>query len=68
MAQYITCPDCGAHLDHGEKCDCGLEKSYSELNKIGKAKVRDYAEMLSCIPNYTNPKVIGIIRKGVNAT
>ena len=23
MAQYKTCPDCGAHLDHGEKCDCG---------------------------------------------
>ena len=22
MAQYKTCPDCGAHLDPGEKCDC----------------------------------------------
>lgn len=22
MAQYRTCPDCGAHLDFGEKCDC----------------------------------------------
>lgn len=19
---YWTCPDCGANLDHGEKCDC----------------------------------------------
>ena len=26
MAQYITCPDCGAHLDHGEKCDCKENK------------------------------------------
>lgn len=22
MAQYKTCPDCGAHLDFGEMCDC----------------------------------------------
>ena len=21
-----TCPDCGAHLDPGEKCDCRKEK------------------------------------------
>lgn len=21
-AQYKTCPRCGAHLDHGERCDC----------------------------------------------
>lgn len=20
--QYKTCPDCGAHLDPGERCDC----------------------------------------------
>ena len=22
MAYYNTCPDCGAHLDPGESCDC----------------------------------------------
>lgn len=22
MAYYRTCPDCGAHLDPGERCDC----------------------------------------------
>ncbi len=22
MPYYWTCPDCGAHLDHGERCDC----------------------------------------------
>lgn len=22
MSYYNTCPDCGAHLDPGERCDC----------------------------------------------
>lgn len=22
MPYYWTCPNCGAHLDPGEKCDC----------------------------------------------
>lgn len=22
MSYYKTCPDCGAHLDAGERCDC----------------------------------------------
>lgn len=22
MSYYRTCPECGAHLDPGEKCDC----------------------------------------------
>ena len=22
MAQYVTCPNCGANLDPGERCDC----------------------------------------------
>lgn len=25
MAYYHTCPDCGANLDPGEKCDCEKE-------------------------------------------
>lgn len=23
---YRTCPECGAHLDPGEKCDCENDK------------------------------------------
>ena len=23
MSVYKICPDCGAHLDPGEQCDCG---------------------------------------------
>lgn len=25
--QYYECPHCGAHLDHGEKCDCEEKKA-----------------------------------------
>ena len=25
--QYKVCPDCGAHLDHGEPCDCKKEET-----------------------------------------
>ena len=25
MAKYEVCPYCGAHLDHGESCDCQKE-------------------------------------------
>jgi hypothetical protein len=24
MAKFVVCPDCGATLDHGEKCDCNV--------------------------------------------
>lgn len=30
MAQFRTCPDCGAHLDPDEKCDC-REEEQNEL-------------------------------------
>ena len=30
MAQYKICPDCGAHLDPGEKCDCKKENNDKE--------------------------------------
>lgn len=26
MAYYNICPDCGAHLDPGERCDCKHDK------------------------------------------
>lgn len=30
---YWTCPNCGANLDHGEKCDCKEEKDISKDKK-----------------------------------
>ena len=29
MAYYDTCPNCGANLDPGERCDCAEEKNCS---------------------------------------
>lgn len=30
MSAYWTCPNCGANLDCGEKCDCTKEKAVPE--------------------------------------
>lgn len=32
MSYYRTCPDCGAALDPGERCDCG-KKENAELRR-----------------------------------
>jgi hypothetical protein len=41
MAYYNTCPECGALLDPGEKCDCyklseQLQRKYELLTTITK--------------------------------
>ena len=33
MAYYSTCPDCGAHLDPGEPCDCREEKELERAKR-----------------------------------
>lgn len=30
MAYYSVCPNCGNHLDPGEKCDCMEEKAQTK--------------------------------------
>lgn len=47
MAFYRICPDCGASLDPGEKCDCRDEKErkqefYSQHLKM-EPKARQFA-------------------------
>ena len=39
MAYYHTCPDCGANLDPGEKCDCQTNKNY--ITKEANTNVRN---------------------------
>lgn len=29
---YVTCPDCGAHLDPGERCDCDTVTHKADTN------------------------------------
>lgn len=32
MSYYTTCPDCGAHLDPGEVCECKKEAALGATN------------------------------------
>ena len=42
MAQYRTCPRCGAHLDHGERCDC-TDRAAKEREATGVTPIeRDH--------------------------
>lgn len=34
---YVTCPYCGAHLDHGEICDC-RKKNTDERREESRTK------------------------------
>lgn len=36
MAYYDICPNCGSHLDPGEKCDCKeeIEREKEKIHKI----------------------------------
>lgn len=33
MAMYRTCPECGAHLDPGEQCDCKGKEDEEEVDE-----------------------------------
>ena len=41
MAKYKTCQHCGAHLDHGELCDCtghtAAEREAAKITQIERA-------------------------------
>ena len=38
MAKFVVCPDCGATLDHNEKCDCKKEKGTPPKGESAKEK------------------------------
>ena len=46
MAYYHTCPDCGANLEPGEKCDCQTNKIY--ITKEANTNVRNESNDHSC--------------------
>ena len=45
MAYYHTCPDCGANLDPGEKCDCQTNNIY--ITKEANNTVRNENPIIS---------------------
>ena len=38
MAKYRTCQWCGAHLDHGERCDC-TDRAAAEREAAGVTSI-----------------------------
>lgn len=45
MSYYRICPNCGAHLDTGEQCDC-ISARYDRLTAENKQIVLDRIEAL----------------------
>ena len=48
MSYYRTCPDCGAHLDAGERCDCLEEQN---RNKTGTTNNEKFNRILNQCKN-----------------
>ena len=40
MPYYDTCPDCGAHLDPGERCDCRNTQPQSQFLSVSEVAER----------------------------
>lgn len=36
---YWTCPECGAHLDSGERCSCRAEKTERDEAQADQAEI-----------------------------
>ncbi len=53
MAKYEVCPYCGAHLDHGERCDCKKEGRVT-AGTVNTPKAKD------CI--FILPRYRGIVK------
>lgn len=34
MSYYHVCPNCGSHLDPGERCDCKLPRSQAIIGRL----------------------------------
>ncbi|MBD5151568.1 MAG: hypothetical protein HDT16_03515 [Oscillibacter sp.] len=49
MPYYHTCPDCGAHLDHGEHCDCREEKRARAARLIAPLTAGEKLQLLEML-------------------
>ena len=53
MPYYKTCPDCGAHLDPGERCDCKDDTKEDCTNVGNEVKIEADAAVLKAIDKLT---------------
>ncbi len=57
MANYKTCPHCGAHLDYGERCDC--QEKREDASDAAETPSQDStictSEIVSGLPGNVNP-------------
>lgn len=44
---YWTCPDCGANLDHGERCDCCSKKNRPRAATLKAAKAITHQQYIT---------------------
>ena len=44
MAKYLTCPECNANLNHGEKCDC--QKIDIDPERIPRIELKSTARVV----------------------
>lgn len=49
MAYYNVCPDCGANLDPGEKCDCKNERIRSREFFARKIRMESGTQQLAFV-------------------
>ena len=65
MSYYRTCPDCGAHLDPGERCDCKDEKDRPMLPASNGPRCRGlipiYTSIIARKPDEFNKKMAVIL-------
>lgn len=67
--KYEKCEKCGAHLDHGERCDCEQEKELEALlvpakGKIQRIRIKDsLAEWQKAVGGYieTVTMAVGVV-------
>jgi len=54
MSYYKTCPECGSHLDPGERCDCRSEKTATDAANIdGGGKIEQVTKQTTIRPHNT---------------
>lgn len=52
MSQFYQCPDCGANLDPGERCDCKKEKKERDQQKEQQKEKYNMSALENNRPNY----------------